>query len=249
MSNSQSETRQAYDFIPGRPDSRILLVCDHASSFIPPSLGALGLAEADLRSHIAWDIGAASLTVLLAEKLGATAIMAGASRLVVDCNRAPHTCGWMPDISCGIPVPGNLGLNDVEIANRVAHWYDPYHQAIAEASNRLPEPCIIALHSFTPCLANQARPWHVGILWNQDGRMAVPLIESFSRFDDVHVGDNQPYSGQLLNYTLDRHAAANNLPHVSIEVRQDLIGEDAGAKRWAELTFQALEPILTDLGL
>jgi len=225
------------------------MVCDHASSVIPDSLRNLGLAAELLNSHIAWDIGAASLSTQLAARWRAHALLAGVSRLVVDCNRAPGTCGWMPAETCGIEVPGNHGLTRQDIADRVREWYDPYHYAIEQTRKAMERPALIAVHSFTPELGGHQRPWHVGILWNRDGRLALPLMDRLRGLEGVDVGDNQPYSGQLYNYTLDRHADADGLPHVSIEIRQDLIADDHGVMLWAERLFDILTPILTDMGL
>jgi len=235
--------------IAGHKHRRIVLVCDHASAYIPPDLGALGLGADELSSHIAWDIGAAAVTGILAERLMATAILAGASRLVVDCNRPPESSGWMPAESCGIVIPGNRGLSADQVARRAETWYDPYHRAVAETCQDRDDPCVVAIHSFTPVMDGTARPWQVGILWNRDGRLAEPLMENLRKSGEVDVGDNLPYSGQTLNYTLDRHADARGLPHVSIELRQDLLADDVGVRHWADLVLTALTPILTQLGL
>ena len=238
-----------FQTIAGQENSRILVVCDHASAVIPPSLGTLGVAEEALSSHVAWDIGAAKVTTLLAGRWRAEAVLAGVSRLVVDCNRAPGSQGWMPAETCGIQVPGNRDLAPDAVAARTRDWYDPYHRAIADRSARMTRPAIIAIHSFTPVMNDSRRPWHVGVLWNRDGRLAIPAMEGFRKLDGVEVGDNLPYTGQLFNYTLDRHADAAGLPHLSIEIRQDLIEDDVGAALWADKVFSVMTPIFHHMGL
>ena len=229
--------------------AKVLVVCDHASALIPGHLGTLGLTPEQLASHIAWDIGAAQLSTLLARQLNAQCILAGVSRLVVDCNRAPGAAGWMPAETCGVAVPGNRDLSSGDIQDRVRHWYDPYHRAIAENIVSMGRPVVLAIHSFTPVMNGQPRPWHVGILWNRDQRLARPVIDGLRQIGGVTVGDNQPYSGQTLNYTLDHHADSAGLPHLSIELRQDLIADDAGVQQWGRILLKVLVPILTQMGL
>lgn len=238
-----------FHIIEGQAESRILMVCDHASQIIPPALAGLGVGADALNSHVAWDIGAADVLRRLSEKWGAHGVLSGVSRLVVDCNRAVGAPGWMPAETCGVTVPGNHGLSEQDIEARANAWYNPYHQAVAQTINRLDRPVVLALHSFTPVMAGQFRPWHVGILWNQDGRLAVPIMAGLRKLEGIQVGDNQPYSGQQLNYTLDRHADSIGLPHVSIEIRQDLIADDEGVNLWAENLFQVLTPIFDEMGL
>ena len=225
--------RPFHHIVPHRP-SNLVIVCDHAQATLPPSLGNLGLTPEQLASHIAWDIGAAKLAKLLAAHLTAHCILAGVSRLVVDCNRAPHSSGWMPDETCGVQIPGNRNLSPDQIRARQHDWYDPYHHAIAQTLRPLTHPVVLAIHSFTPVMNDQPRPWHVGILWNRDDRLARPMIAGLRQMTGIEVGDNQPYSGQILNYTLDHHADSAGLPHVSIEVRQDLIAEDSGVLLWGQ---------------
>ncbi len=231
--------------------ARALIVCDHASRAIPAALGRLGLPDEATWRHIAWDIGAAELARALSARLDATAILAGYSRLVVDCNRR------LDDPSCfvasgdGQRVPGNEQLSDVDKALRAAACHAPYHQAIAarldafEAAGVV--PALIAVHSFTPVLGAQARPWNVGILWDRDPRIAVPLLERLRSTPGLAVGDNEPYSGRHpSDYTIGRHAESGGLPHVCIEVRQDELLTPAGIARWAGRLGDALAEILAD---
>ena len=245
----QENTIPAFHILQTGATRRILLICDHASQQLPPEVGDLGLSAQALNSHIAWDIGAAHVTSLLAARWNCRAVLSGVSRLVVDCNRAPHAAGWMPDHSCGIDVPGNGNLCADTRQQRQMHWYDPYHRAIDAQLTELDAPALIAIHSFTPELNGQIRPWQVGVLWNQDGRLAVPLMAALRQQPGLVVGDNQPYSGQKLNYSLDHHAEPGQLPHVSIEIRQDLIAHGEGVAEWADRLDRALSPLFIQMGL
>lgn len=232
------------------PEARrpILLVCDHASRAVPRSLGALGLDDMALSRHIAWDIGAADLTRWLAERLGAPAVLAGYSRLVIDVNRQPGDPQSILATSDGIVVPGNVGLSPAaqEARAEACHW--PYHHAIDQAFARLrregPEPVFFSVHTFTPSLGGEDRLWDLGVLWNRDPRIAVPLIEILRETAGLRVGDNQPYSGKDIAYTLNLHAGAAGLAHCAIEVRQDHCESPAGVARFGDLLASALERIL-----
>ena len=231
--------------------ARTLLVCDHASRAFPRTLGTLGLpAEATWR-HIAWDIGAAELTRSLSARLDAPAVLAGYSRLVIDCNRQLEDPSCFASVSDGQPVPGNERLTEPERRARAAACYEPYHKAVAlrlqEHRHTGVVPALIAVHSFTPVLGTRARPWRVGILWDRDGRIALPLLERLRAEPGLVVGDNEPYSGRHpSDYTVDRHAESAGLPHVCLEVRQDELVTPAGVARWAELLGRALADILAD---
>lgn len=239
-----------YDLVEGTGPARVLIICDHASAIIPAALEDLGLASGDRFAHVAWDIGAAEVTRRLARRLGCPAVLAGVSRLVIDCNRQPGDPSSIPACSCGIPVPGNRAVDDAEADRRAEAWFWPYHHRIGMElahlwRHGLP-PAMVSVHSFTPVMNGEPRPWHIGVLWNRDPRMAVPVIRALSAHADLVVGDNQPYSGREINYTLDTHAGAVGLPHVSFEIRQDLIAEPDGAERWAALLAEALAPVLAD---
>jgi predicted N-formylglutamate amidohydrolase len=236
--------------IEGGADARLLLICDHASAEIPAPLGDLGLSPEARFAHIAWDIGAAAVTRILADRLRCPAILSGVSRLVVDCNRPPGHAQSMPDLSGGVPVPGNRGLRPGAIQARLRDWFEPYHRAIDAELSRMrracPAPAVISIHSFTPVMQGEARPWQVGVLWNRDPRLALPCIDRLSADGGLTVGDNQPYSGRLMNYSLDIHAGAAGLPHVSFELRQDLLIGEAAFRHWAGLLLDVLAPTLAD---
>ncbi|OIR02400.1 N-formylglutamate amidohydrolase [mine drainage metagenome] len=231
----------------------LLLVCDHASPLVPPDLDGLGLPEAERLRHIGWDPGAAALTAALARRLRAPALLAGVSRLVIDCNRPPGHPTSICAESDGTAIPGNQGLDAAARRRRAAAWYEPYHQAIAAELARLESEggsaALVAVHSFTPCLNGGApRPWPVGVLWNRDGRLALPLIRAL-RGQGLHCGDNEPYSGRVANHTLDRHAQAAGRLHVSLEIRQSDLAEQAQIAAWADCLAALLEHALAEAGL
>jgi predicted N-formylglutamate amidohydrolase len=227
----------------------VLVTCDHASRRVPRALNDLGLAPEFLARHIGWDIGAAEVAQRLSQRLDAPSILAGYSRLVIDCNRDLDDATSIAAASDGVAVPGNLGLSDHERAARRDEIFAPYHAAIASwLETRLERgivPALLSIHSFTPVMGGKARPWHVGVLWDDDPRIPAPLLAALRADPALVVGDNEPYSARdPAGYTLDRHAVARGLPHVEIELRQDLIADDAGAAAWAERLAAALAPIL-----
>lgn len=220
----------AAEIIPGAGE--VLLLCDHASSAVPPDID-LGIDPALLDKHIAIDIGAAAVTRALAEKLGAPAILATVSRLVIDLHREPDHIGLIPHRSDGHQVPGNEA---VDKAARIARFHAPYHRLIRDQVRAQRPRLILSIHSFTPCLEHGGtdRPWEVGVLYNRDTRAAHPTVKFFREHGFV-TGDNEPYSGRLLNATLNRHAEGQGIPSVAIEIRNDLIRDAAGAEEWASV--------------
>ena len=237
----------------------LLLLCDHATRFIPRALGRLGLDEAALERHIAWDIGIAEVTRRLARRLDATAVLSHFSRLVVDPNRRLDNPTLMPEISDGTVVPGNRNLDATARRARVDTFFRPYHAAIAAQLDAMPPqgkekeegrvPVLVSMHSFTPIMHGIARPWELGILWNRDPRLPRPLMERL-RAEGFTVGDNEPYSGaDGHGYTQHTHGDRRGLANVLIEVRQDLIDTEAGASLWADRLGAALEAVLRDPAL
>ena len=232
----------------GKP---LLFVCDHASRVFPRALGDLGLDPLARRCHLALDIGAGPLTAKLSESLGATAVLAGYSRLVVDCNRDLLDPGAFLEFGDGIVVPGNRNLRPEQKAARAEAIYWPYHRAIDAEIKRLAgerrSPAVIAIHSFTPVLDGVSRSWEIGILWDADPRIADILIRKLSDLGFV-VGDNEPYSGRApQDFTVDNHAEAAGLPHVGIEVRQDLIADEAGVAKLAGILHGIIAGLPTSL--
>jgi len=226
-----------------------LLVCDHATNRIPKKLGALGLETSNLNTHMALDIGAAAVTEHLSRCLDIRAVLAGYSRLVVDCNRRMSDSSAFPEKIDGVLIPDNYTLGDADRRARCEEIYWPYHNAVAEQLTELEDSCsapaLIAIHSFTPMLGGRDRPWHLGILWDKDARIPVPLMEALRSVPGIEVGDNEPYSGKHPHdFTVDHHAEEHGLPHVSIELRQELIDTVEGAKYWGDILAEALAPIL-----
>ncbi|MEE9143043.1 MAG: N-formylglutamate amidohydrolase [Gammaproteobacteria bacterium] len=236
-------------FNPDQPRP-LLLVCDHASRSTPTALDGLGLTEDDLCRHIAWDIGSAAVTERLAQRFDATALFAGYSRLFVDCNRAPGSSTIFPQLSDGTVVPGNHGLSSQDKAARLEQVFNPYHDAINKELSCFARagtvPAFLSIHSFTPVLDGVERPWEFGVLWDSDPRLALPLIRAL-RGAGHKVGDNEPYSGRYPDdYTVDFHAEPAGLPHAGIEIRQDLLADEAGIDIWTGRLADALETVLDD---
>jgi predicted N-formylglutamate amidohydrolase len=237
-----------------RGKARVLLVADHASPFFPAGMNQLGLADWVLERHVAWDIGSDKLTRFLADALDAQAVLAGFSRLIVDPNRRLDDPTAFVTVSDGIAIPGNLDLDQPHKELRVRSFFQPYHDAIAERLARFAArglvPALISVHTCTPVFDRVVRPWHVGVMWDRDPRIATPLMERLRAAPDICVGDNEPYSGRHPHdFTIDHHAEAAGLPHVGIEVRQDLVSDESGAKKWALLLADALAGVLADENL
>lgn len=210
----------------------VLLLCDHASNAVPEGID-LGIAPELLDLHIAIDIGAAAVTRALAARLDTPAILATVSRLVIDLHRQSDHIGLIPHRSDGHPIPGN---ETADRAARIARFHAPYHRLIRDRIRAQRPSLILSIHSFTPRLEHGGsdRPWEVGVLYNRDTRAAHPTIDYF-RAQGLPTGDNEPYSGRLLNATLNRHAEGQGIPSVAIEIRNDLIRDEAGAERWSQI--------------
>jgi predicted N-formylglutamate amidohydrolase len=236
--------------IAGRVTSGALILCDHASNAVPPELGDLGLTADQFERHIAYDIGAAAVTRELAPLLDAPGVLTRFSRLVIDPNRGRDDPTLVMRLSDGAVVPGNARVDEAEVARRVARFYDPYDAAITAAIDRAmaagAPPAVVCVHSFTPSWRGTPRPWHVGILWDADDRLARPLLDGLAAEPDLIVGDNEPYDGALAGDTVDRHATRLGLTNALIEIRQDLIADEAGANAWAERFARLLRPLLAD---
>lgn len=233
--------------IAGDAAASLIVLCDHASNRVPDEFGDLGLPHAELSRHIAYDPGAAAVARALAARIDAPAIMSTFSRLVIDPNRGVEDPTLIMQLSDGAVVPGNAAVDGAERRRRIARFHQPYHDAItAEIDGRLAAgivPALVSIHSFTPAWRGRMRPWHVGILWDSDKRLAAPLIAGLAADPALTVGDNEPYSGALRGDTLYRHGTCRGLAHALIELRQDLIADSAGVESWAE----RLAAILTEL--
>lgn len=231
----------------------ILLVCDHASCRFPKSLGDMGLDPFARRCHLAIDIGAGPLTEALAGSLGVTAVLQNYSRLVVDCNRQLMDPGAFLEYGDGILVPGNRNLHRDDKDLRASALYWPYHVAIGEQVERLKKagslPVFISIHSFTPVLNGEAREWQMGVLWDKDEKTRQIFLDGL-RGAGYHVGDNEPYSGKApQDFTIDHHAEEPGLPHIGIEIRQDLIDDDEGVAEIAAVMHDVIASIPGKLGI
>ncbi len=225
----------------------ILVVSDHASNHVPADI-ELGIEPGLLDQHIAIDIGVAEVGALMAERPGIAAFQGGVSRLVCDFNREEHAPAVIPVASDGHAIPGNA-LDHAGHEARLDRFFRPYHAALAAVLDDKPPALILSLHSFTPQLAtsDQPRPWQVGVLYNQDdraARIAIPLLAA----EGLVVGDQEPYSGKLLNATMNRHAEAEGRPYLGIEIRQDQIADAAGQQFWASLLGRICNDVALKLG-
>ena len=229
----------------------VLLVCDHASRKFPAAMQQLGLADWVLDKHVACDIGAEMVTRHLADRLDAPAVLAGYSRLIVDLNRQLSHESAFIKVSDGIAIPGNLDIGEAERNQRIQSFFDPYHDEISRQLQLFFErditPAFISIHTCTPVFNNVVRHCHIGVMWDQDARIPVPLMETLKGNPDLCIGDNEPYSGRHPNdYTIDFHAESPGLANVGIEVRQDLVNDQEGAKKWAGILGDAFELVLQD---
>jgi predicted N-formylglutamate amidohydrolase len=238
------------EIVNGDSTAPTLLTCDHAGRRVPRSLHRLGLDDAAFDRHIAWDIGAGDVARRLAIRFGAPLVASVYSRLVADANRRPDDPTAMPEESDGTSVPGNRNLSPAARAARIATLSEPYHAEIdrrlAAISARGDVPLLLSIHSFTPVFKGFVRPWQIGVVWNRDGRLARPLLAQLAA-SGVAVGDNQPYSGRDGHgYTMPRHVEGAGIPHVMIEIRQNLIDTHHGAEEWALRLYTVLQPLVAD---
>ncbi|MBB5692495.1 N-formylglutamate amidohydrolase [Muricoccus pecuniae] len=227
--------------------SPFVLLCEHASNHIPARYGRLGVPEAELSRHIAWDIGAADLARRLSALLDAPLLLAGASRLLIDLNRPPGAPTSIPERSEDTPIPGNAGIGAEERATREAAWFDPFHDAVAALLDRRQagevRTLVIGVHSFTPRFQGVDRPWHAGVLFAGAKTFGCALAEAIGASDPaLVVGQNEPYRIEpgIHDYTVPVHGDERGLEAVLIEVRQDLLGDAAGIETWALRLASAL---------
>jgi predicted N-formylglutamate amidohydrolase len=229
---------ESYAVIPGRADAGLILLCDHAGNAFPPGYGTLGLPEDQLKRHIAYDIGALAVTRAVAAALGVPAIHTRFSRLLIDPNRGADDPTMIMRLSDGAVIPGNRHLDAAERERRISRYYRPYHTAIDQVLDRCTAtgvtPAIISMHSFTESWKGVPRPWHIGILWDRDARLAKPMIDHFSADGGLIVGDNEPYKGSLEGDCLWQHGTTRGLANALIEIRQDLIRDADGQRQWAD---------------
>ena len=240
--------------IEGRRDGGVLILCDHASNAVPAAYARLGLADAQFERHIAYDIGAAWATEALAAALDAPALLTTYSRLLIDPNRGADDPTLVMRLSDGAIVPGNARIDQVGIEDRRRRFWQPYHDAVEAEIEAMTATgagvAIVSMHSFTPSWKGVPRPWHIGLLWDNDPRLAQPLFRALAAEPDLQpwserVGDNEPYDGALPGDTIDTHATRHGIANVLIEIRQDLIATESPARAWGERLARLLRPILT----
>ena len=231
--------------IAGAGRSNFVIVVDHASRRIPRSLGDLGLPPGELERHIAWDIGALGVAKRVAAALDAPLVAQNYSRLVIDCNRDPGVATSIPTLGESIEIPGNIGLDEQQVAARRREIFDPYHEHLRTLlDERLAAgrpTFLVAQHSMTNIFRGVRREMHAAILYNRDRRFAGLVLDMLRREPELHVADNEPYFvSDATDYTIPYHAEARGLPHVEIEIRQDLLRDDAGQLQWAARIVSAL---------
>jgi predicted N-formylglutamate amidohydrolase len=230
--------------------SPFLLICDHASRRIPRALGDLGVSEAELQRHVAWDIGAAGVAARLAGALDAFTILQNYSRLVIDCNRPLDAPGSIVARSEATDIPGNANIDAAAAAARAREIFLPYHARIAEELDRRAEQghptILISVHSFTPVYHAVARPWQIGMLYGRDARVAQRLLAIIRAENHWNVGDNEPYAvTATTDYAIPVHCETRGIAHVGLEIRQDLIAHADGQAEWAGRIagwLRAIEP-------
>jgi len=228
--------------------SHFVLTCEHAARHMPRQYDGLGLSEPDLRRHIAWDIGVAGITRILAERLDAPAFLGTYSRLLIDLNRPLTADSLMPVLSESTQIPGNIDLSETERRHRLKEIFLPYHKAVArhleKREKAARQTLIAAIHSFTPVFFGKARPWHAGILFARSSLFAHAVIAELARDRSMNIAPNEPYViDRAGDYTVPIHGEDRGHPAILIEVRQDLISDEAGVIEWSDRLFQALAAV------
>lgn len=247
------EDLPAYEVIGSRDShSPILIVCDHASREVPKVLRGLDIDGQYFEQHIGHDIGAAGVSRMLAERLNATAVLAGFSRLVIDANRFLTAHDSIPSISDGIAIKGNERLTDIDKMLRVEELFIPYHYEINRAVSNIRQhfsmPLLMSVHSYTPVFQGFERPWEIGVLWEGDDGVASMLLDYLREHTPYHVGENEPYHAcNPIGYTIKTHAETKGYPHILVEIRQDLIRDEKGQAEFASVFASALEHIRNTL--
>jgi predicted N-formylglutamate amidohydrolase len=247
----QIKKTEAFQIVGEDCDSPWLVTCDHASNRVPDWVGGgdLGICSTDMDRHIAYDVGAAGLSVALAAALNCTAILSNFSRLVIDPNRGADDPTLLMRLYDGTIIPANRNATPDDVALRMDRLYRPYHSALMRLAARRDDTVIVAIHSFTPCLKGRGpRPWHVGVLYSHlDMRLSAPLLRRLNTDPDLCVGDNEPYAGHLPGDAIDRHALATGRLNTLIEVRNDLIADSAAYAAWAARLVTHLKGALSDV--
>lgn len=227
----------------------MVIICDHASNRVPAGYGDLGLPAAAFERHIAWDIGAAAISELLARRFDAPAILSTVTRLLIDCNRRFEDPNLAPAISDGTEIPANRGLSPMERETRWRRYHQPYHAIVAQTIDRklaaARPPVVLSVHSMTEALRGIARPWQIAVCWDSDRRLSAPMLDALRRRTGIAVGDNEPYRlDPAEDYSVPVHAARRGLEHLQVEFRQDEVADAAGQQRWAAVFGDCLEQVL-----
>ena len=225
-------------------EAPFVLVCEHASNYIPARYQALGLPAHELLRHIAWDLGAAELTRLLSERLGASAFLSGVSRLLIDVNRPVASPTSIPEFS-EIPIPGNKGVSEAERRLRIETWFDPFHMAVegcldTRLRHRRPS-AVIGVHSFTPVLAGAVRSMHAGVLFGASASFGRAILADLRREERLDIAENAPYRIDADDWTIPFHADRRNLAGVLLEVRNDGLQSRRETEAWADRISHALK--------
>lgn len=237
-----------YELLCEAGESPFLLTADHAGRLIPTALGDMGLSQAEMDRHIAWDIGIAAVTRRLSEALGATAILQNYSRVVVDCNRNPTWASAFPEVSEATRIPGNEGLDEAGKGARRAAIFEPYHSMIRRLIRQRERTVYVAMHSFTPVYLAEARPMQVAVLYNRIPRLSRIMADLLRNEGGLVVGENAPYRvSDESDYGVPVHAEQNGLDYLEIEIRQDLIANEAGQEEWARRLARLLPEALQQL--
>jgi len=245
-------TYRPYQIVGADRSGRWLVTCDHAAHTVPDFVngGTLGLPEADMARHIAYDVGAAGVTKALAEALDAPAILSNFSRLVIDPNRGEDDPTLLMKLYDGSIIPANRHAGPEELEHRLDRCYRPYHAALTDLAARRDDTVLLSIHSFTPQLRGRPRrPWQIGVLYGADDRLAQVLLTRLRAEPDLCVGENEPYGGHLPGDAVERHAIRPGRPNVLIELRNDLIAGEEGQKAWAARLAPLLEEALAESGL
>lgn len=245
-----ADVQDAFTVLGGGTAGGVIVLCDHASNALPPGYGTLGLDADQFERHIAYDIGAASVSRQIGQALDAPVLQTHYSRLLIDPNRGWDDPTLIMRLSDGAIIPGNRVMSETERRARIDKYYRPYHDAIDRVIDQFlaagVTPLLLSIHSFTESWKGVARPWHVGILWDQDARLPKRLLDAFYDYNDLIVGDNEPYTGRLTGDTMWQHGTQRGLAHAIIEIRQDLIREARGQAEWAERVVAVMRAIGAD---
>lgn len=239
---------EPYRVFEGASGSPYVVICDHAGNSVPRGLGTLGLSRQELERHIAWDLGAGELAQALGRELEAWVILQPYSRLVIDCNRPLTSPESVVRESDGSVIPGNLAISADEAQLRALSIFEPYHARIRreldQRAARRQRAVLLFLHTFTPVLAEAARPWHAGVLHHRDERLALPVLHALRSEPDLIVGDNEPYAAsETTDYGLVEHAERRGLPCVELEIRQDLLESAEGRAAWASRVARCIRGV------